>query len=111
MFVRILLVFLVRRGKFKCPLYYGPTDVNISIPEIKNLEPIPGAWIYFRIAFPNDPEYGQVSSLYPDHTMHEYIIPQIHLRNVNGARQEIIDIEDDPEPLPNITYIQPPPQQ
>lgn len=58
MFVGILLVFLVRRGKFKCPLYYGPTDVNISIPEIKNLEPIPGAWIYFRIAFPNDPEYG-----------------------------------------------------
>lgn len=79
-------VFKKRRGKFKCPLYYGPTDVNISIPEIKNLEPIPGAWIYFRIAYPNDDEYGKVSSLYPDHTMHEYIIPQIHLRNLHGAR-------------------------
>lgn len=73
--ILLTISFFNRRGKFKCPLYYGPTDVNISIPEIKNLEPIPGAWIYFRIAYPNDEEYGRVSSLYPDHTMHEYIIP------------------------------------
>ncbi|KAL4430115.1 hypothetical protein ABPG74_013562 [Tetrahymena malaccensis] len=103
----------LKRGKFKCPLYYGPTDVNISIPEIKNLEPIPGAWIYFRIAYPNDDEYGKVSSLYPDHTMHEYIIPQIHLRNAYGARQDIIEIEQEPDPIPvpSISYSQPPPQQ
>ncbi|EGR31823.1 hypothetical protein IMG5_101270 [Ichthyophthirius multifiliis] len=94
----------LKRGKFKCPLYYGPTEPQIPIPEIKYLEPIPGAWIYFRIAYPNDAEYGQVQSLYPDQTMYEYIIPQIHLRNITGARQDILDIEGEPEPLPNITY-------
>lgn len=76
-----------RRGKFKCPLYYPPTDQAISIHEIKQLEPIPGAWIYLRIAYPNDDDFSKQRSRYPDHTMHEYVIPYIHLRNDLGARQ------------------------
>lgn len=82
----------LRRGKWKCPIYYGPTDAGITKAEVKQLEPISGSWIYFRISFVNDDEYGFTGSLYPDHTMHEYIIPEMHLRNYGTA-----DIEREPD--------------
>ncbi|EGR29433.1 hypothetical protein IMG5_155830 [Ichthyophthirius multifiliis] len=78
----------LKRGKFKCPIYYPPTDQNITIEDIRHLEPIPGTWIYLRIAYPNDDDFSKQKSRYPDHTMHEYIIPRIHLRNDLGYRQQ-----------------------
>ena len=84
-----LFLPLIRRGKWKCPLYFGPTDPGITIDEIKNLEPIPRSWVYFRIAYPNDEDFGRQRSLYPDHTMHEYTIPTMHMRNQIGIRPRV----------------------
>jgi hypothetical protein len=49
-------------------VYYGPTDPSITVEEIQNLEPIPNCWIYFRIGYPNDKEYGEVKTIYPEQT-------------------------------------------
>ena len=48
----------MKRGKFKCPLYKGPTDATITIENIAKLEPIPNAWFHMRITYPNDEELG-----------------------------------------------------
>ncbi|KAL4441575.1 hypothetical protein ABPG74_021507 [Tetrahymena malaccensis] len=102
----------LKRGKFKCPLYYPPTDQAITVQEIKQLEPIPGAWIYLRIAYPNDDDFSKQRSRYPDHTMHEYIIPQIHLRNDLGARTAVqrappvMPKNPNQSYLPNMSYNQ-----
>jgi len=58
-----------RRGRWKCPLYYGPTDSNITVEQIRDLEPIAGAWIYLRIAFQDDEVFGKNKSLYPENAM------------------------------------------
>lgn len=82
--------------------------------EIRQLEPIPGAWIYLRIAYPNDDDFSKQRSRYPDHTMHEYIIPEIHLRNDLGARQARpkprnqqpdLSAYPDNSRLPNMSYL------
>jgi hypothetical protein len=64
-----------RRGKFKCPIYSGRTDPGISIPEIKELQIVPTAWLFFRIAYPNDDEFGRNRTLNPEYSHQEYIIP------------------------------------
>ena len=79
----------LKRGKFKCPVYYGPTDPSITVEEIQNLEPIPNCWVYFRVGLPNDREFGQVKTIYPEQTMQEYIIPYIHLRGLFSKREGI----------------------
>mgnify|MGYP006954618275 FL=1 len=47
-------------------MYIGPTDPAITIEEIAKLEPIPNAFIYIRITYPNDEELGQMRSIYPE---------------------------------------------
>jgi len=49
------------------------------------LDPIPGAWVYLRLSYPNDEDFGKARSIYPDHTMHEYLIPPIHISNAHNA--------------------------
>ncbi|CAD8204694.1 unnamed protein product [Paramecium pentaurelia] len=79
----------LKRGKFKCPVYYGPTSPEITVEEIQNLEPIPNCWVYFRIGYPNDKDYGEVKTIYPEQTQHEYIVPYIHLRGLFGKREKV----------------------
>ena len=59
----------IRRGKWKCPLYFGPTDTNITVDQIRDLEPIQNAWIYLRVSFPDDELFGKMKSLYPENAM------------------------------------------
>lgn len=70
-------------------MYFGPTDPSITVEEIQNLEPIPNCWVYFRVGYPNDKEFGIVKTIYPEQTMHEYIIPYIHLRGLFNKREAI----------------------
>ncbi|CAD8068103.1 unnamed protein product [Paramecium sonneborni] len=78
----------LKRGKFKCPLYKGPTDATITIENIAKLEPIPNAWFHMRITYPNDEDLGQVRSIYPEQTALEYNIPYIHLRSLFDRNYE-----------------------
>ncbi|CAD8165584.1 unnamed protein product [Paramecium pentaurelia] len=78
----------LKRGKFKCPLYKGPTDATITIENIAKLEPIPNAWFHMRITYPNDEDLGQVRSIYPEQTAMEYNIPYIHLRSLFDRNYE-----------------------
>lgn len=50
-------------------MYYGPTDSNIAIDQIRELEPIPNSWIYLRVSFPDDDLFGKMRSLYPENAM------------------------------------------
>lgn len=68
-FKSFLIFPIFRRGKWKCPLYYGPTDINITVDQIRDLEPIPNSWIYLRVSFPDDDLYGKMKSLYPENAM------------------------------------------
>ncbi|CAD8123518.1 unnamed protein product [Paramecium sonneborni] len=79
----------LKRGKFKCPVYYGPTSPEITVEEIQNLESIPNCWVYLRIGYPNDNDYGEVKTIYPEQTQHEYIVPYIHLRGLFGRRDKV----------------------
>lgn len=99
----------LRRGRWRCPLYEGPTDTSITVPEVKQLKPIPGAWTYFRIALEDDPEFGTVKSMYPNHTMQDYQIPVMHLRQDYGYYEDNIYANDnEPNPLPpEPSFIQP----
>lgn len=102
-------LLIIRRGKWRCPLYYGPTNSSIRVEDIKQLEPIPGSWIYFRISFANDNVFGYTRSLHPEHTMHEYIIPTIHLRNRMGIGRTYDDDEDqvNKSKLPDQSFLPP----
>lgn len=77
----------LKRGKWKCPIYHGPTDPSINIAQIQDLQPISGAWGYLRIALPGDDELGKLKSLYPETAMGEYVVPKIHLRG-RGRRED-----------------------
>ena len=78
----------IKRGKFKVPLYVGPTDVTISANDIGKLEPIENHWLFLRITFPNDEEFNNIKSIYPEETIQEYSVPYIHLRGLFGRNYE-----------------------
>lgn len=66
----------------------GPTDPAITVEEIANLEPIPNTWLHMRVTFPNDEEFEQIRSIYPEQTQMEYQIPYIHMRGMFARNYE-----------------------
>jgi hypothetical protein len=51
-------------------LYECPTDPNIDIDGIKYLNPVQNgvSWMYLRISYPANDEFGKSQSIYPENT-------------------------------------------
>ena len=44
----------LKRGRFRLPIYTGPTDTNIVSEDVKYLNRIPFSEMYIRLTYPDD---------------------------------------------------------
>jgi len=77
----------LNEGVWKVPVYRPPTDTSIELRDIKNLVPIPNAFVYMRLVSSGSSSPIVGMEISPENNIHKYRIPPSHQRDAPGMLQ------------------------
>jgi hypothetical protein len=79
----------VNEGAWKLPLYKPPTDLNVTRETISKSTQVANLFLFMRMTNPVAPNPSVTSiPLIPEDSVHSYMIPEIHMRQLAQPNRE-----------------------